>query len=462
MVMTSLIVKNGCVVTMNQNRHIYANGAVAIKDRDIVGVGPSNEILATFEAEEIIDANGQIITPGLIDGHNHPQDYLVGGLVDDIHVKTLLYDYLYPLEAVITPEESYISATATFIEMIRSGITCFNDPGGYDPDSIAQAALDIGMRGIISRSTRDMGDDLPPALREDTETAIREGERTVNKWHNAGDGRIKAWYSLRTCQTCSDELVTSIRDLAAKGEVGIHSHLAIMEWSNNLSLKLFGKRAIERYYDLGVVTPNLYAVHLGALTDEEIRWFKENDAKGSHCVIAAISGAFGTIQSRRIPDMLEHGIAISLGTDTAFQSGNHDFFRQMYFLAVGHREAHGDETLIGAHKAFEMATIDGARACLWDHEIGSLEPGKRADLVLIKPTGPEWHYPARDVIRSLVYSANDGCVDTVVIDGNIILRNREFCTVDEEQIKRDIVRAGQAWMKRADIAMPDRTEWPII
>jgi len=198
---------------------------------------------------------------------------------------------------------------------------------------------------------------------------------------------------------------------------------------------------------------------MGYPNEREVGWLIENDVKVAHCPSAAMMGAWGIIVNKMIPYMIDQGVTVSLGSDTNGAAGSLDMFRVMYVGASLHRDMFDDPTLIGAYKVLEMATIEGARACLWDDQIGSLEIGKKADVVLVDMTPMEWSHPGRDPIRSLVFSANGGMVDTVIIDGRVIMRDRTILTVDEGKIRRDVTAAGAAWMGRADIKVDNR--WPI-
>jgi cytosine/adenosine deaminase-related metal-dependent hydrolase len=460
--MADLIVKHGYVVTMNGTREIFSDGAVAVEGNRIVAVGRAAEVLAQHRARETIDATDMVVIPGLIDGHNHPAAYLLGGMSDDTDIMTGLYKNLYPYEEHLSEEETYVCGLGNYLEMIKNGTTCFNDPGGCNVDQLAQAAVDIGIRGIINRSTRDVappGKPLPPRLFEDLETNLGEGEKTVARWNGAANDRIRAWFSLRYVFNISDRLVAGIRDLAAKHKVGVHAHVAAVKGENEAILAIYGKRSLQRYYDLGLFAPNLYCVHMGYPSEQEVEWLVKHDVKVAHCPSAAMRGAWGVIANKMIPYMAKKGVCISIGTDTNGAAGNLDMFRVLYVGATIHRDMYDDPSLWGAYKVLEMATIDGARACLWDKEIGSLEAGKKADIVLVDRAAIEWKHPGRDPVRSLVYSASGGSVDTVIVDGRIVMRKRQVLTVDEEAVKRDVVRAGKAWLGRAGLGV--RTPWPV-
>jgi cytosine/adenosine deaminase-related metal-dependent hydrolase len=460
--MADLIVKNGLVVTMDPTRRVIRDGAVAVEGSRIVAVGMTADILAAHQAPEVIDATDRMVIPGLIDGHNHPFAYLIGGLADEVDIFTTLYKHFYPYEVHVNADEAYSCAMGNYVEMIRNGTTCFNDPGGYHVDQTAQAAVDIGIRGIVNRSTRDIapaGKPVPKELFDDLETNLREGEKVVQTWHGAADDRIRAWFSLRYVFNISDELVAGIRDLARQYDVGVHCHVAAVKGENEAIQEIFGKRSLERYYDLGLFGPNLYCVHMGYPNEREVDWLVEHDVKVAHCPSAAMMGAWGILVNKMIPYMIDKGVTVSLGSDTNGAAGSLDMFRVMYVGATMHRDLFDDPTLIGAYKALEMATIEGARACLWENDIGSLETGKKADIVLVDMTPIEWSHPGRDPIRSLVYSANGSMVDTVIIDGRVIMRDRVILTVDADKIRHDVIAAGEAWMDRADIAVDLR--WPI-
>ncbi|MEQ8699344.1 MAG: amidohydrolase [Bauldia litoralis] len=460
--MADLIIRNGFVVTMDRDRRVLSDGAVAIEGRNIVAVGPTDEVLAQHKATHVIDATDRMILPGLIDGHNHPFQFLSKGIGDDVDIMTWLYRRVYPYEAAVNGEEAYVGALANYTQMLKSGTTCFNDPGGHHADELAQAAVDFGIRGIVNRSTRDAADQevpVPAKLFESTEEAVRQSERHVTKWNGAADGRIRAWTSLRYIFNCTDELCTEIKALADRLDVGIHCHVAAVHGENEGIQERFGKRSLARYYDLGLFGPNLYLVHMGYPDDQEIRWLKSENVKIAHCPSASMFGAYGVIQNKKMPEMIEAGLTVSLGTDSATAGRFLDMVRVMYLASSAHKDAYHDPLKIGAYKALEMATIEGARACLWDDEIGSLETGKRADVIVVDMSGLHWH-PNPDPICTLVYAANGNDVETVVVDGKILMKDRVLTTVDEDRLTRDVKAAGVAWRERAD--MQSGARWPIL
>jgi len=460
--MADLIIRNGYVVTMDPERRVLSDGAVAIEGNRIVAVGATEEVLAAHRAVHTIDATDRLVIPGLIDGHNHPFQYLSKGIGDDVDIMTWLYKRVYPYEAQLTEEEAYVGALGNYAQMLKSGTTCFNDPGGHHADRLAEAAIDFGIRGIINRSTRDIADEdvpVPDRLFEDTDTAVAEAEAMVERWNGAADGRLRAWTSLRYIFNCSDELCRAIKAVADKHGVGVHSHVSAVFGENEAIQERYGKRSLERYRDLGLFGSNLYLIHMGYPNDQEVEWLKDADVKVAHCPSASMHGAYGVIHNRMMPVMVEAGISVSLGTDSATAGRFLDMVRVMYLASSAHKDAYHDPLKIGAYKALEMATIEGARACLWEDEIGSLETGKRADVVLVNMTGLHWH-PNPDPIATFIYAANGNDVETVIVDGKVLMKERVLTSVDEARLKRQVIDAGHAWRERA--SMDSGALWPVL
>lgn len=455
-----VIVTGGVVITMNAARTIYNDGAVAIKADKIVAVGKASDIARQFKAATQIDAQGGLIMPGLIDAHNHPGQYLSKGIGDDVGILQWLYERVYPYEAHCDEDDVYLSSLGNFVEMILNGTTCFCDPGGYHEHSLARAAKDVGIRGILSRSTRDLHSSsypLPDNLRETTEQAIERGTKLVEQYKD-GD-LLRAWYSLRVPYNVSDELCVAVRDLAERYGVAVHSHVCAQDGENEMSVERWGVRVLERLRQLDMLRPNLYLVHMGWVTDEEIGWLAENDVKVAHCPSASMHGAYGNISRGTFPKMHRAGVNISLGSDSVTAGRTLDMFRVMYLAACAHKDATLDPHAFGAHAALEMATIKGARAILWDDAIGSLEAGKKADLIVVDTRAPCWH-PMGDPVRTLVYSGGGDSVRTVLVNGRVIMRDRVFPGIDMTWLTKEIEQRSKRILGRANISVT--SAWPHL
>lgn len=463
--MTSVdyLILGGTVVTMDASRNILLDGAVAVSGSKIVAVGKSSDLKSRFQAKEMIDACGMLVTPGLIDGHNHPGHYLTKGLLDDIATPRRWATRLYPFDVSVNAEQSYWGSMGTFAEMIKSGTTCFADPGSYQPEATIKAAVDVGIRACVTRSTRDISDPIRPTpddLTVSPASAVAKIDELYSAWHGAGDGRIRIWYGLRTSFNVSDELCKLVKHRADERGVGIHVHLAINPAETAEVLKKFGVRPMERFRRLGLLDANLYAVHMGALDDAEVELVAQTGTKVCHCASASMFGAFGCITHGKFVELAAAGATLALGTDAASISRFLDLVREMYIVACAHKDTHIDAEVMGAHKAFEMATIDGAKALLWDDAIGSLEAGKHADLVLIRTDGLEWYpRPLLNPVANLVYSSSGEAVDSVMIDGKFVMRKRKLLTIDEDRLKQKVIENAAGAARGANI--PEEQRWPV-
>ncbi len=460
-----LLIRNATIVTMDADRRIIADGALCVEDGRIAMVGKSDELEQAFSNVEMIDATGMLVIPGLIDGHNHPTHYLNKGLLDDMAVKRRWSTRLYPLEESMNSEEAYWGSLASFAEMIMSGTTCVADPGSFHTAATLKAAVDIGMRVVVAPSVRDVSDPVRPTTSgkhpSTPDRIAAECEELYDTWHNSAGGRIRIWFGLRQASNVSDELCGLVRDLAAKYNVGIHTHLAISESENRMVEERWGCRGIERFRRLGLLGPNLYAAHMGAIDENELEIVREAQVKICHCPSASMLGGFGCISHGRFPELVEAGVTVTIGTDAGAISRFLDMVRVMYLAACAHKDARVDPEVMGARKAFEMGTIDGARGLLWDDEIGSLEPGKRADLAIVSTNSLEWQpRPAHNPVSNLIYSSSGASVDSVMIDGQFVMRQRQLLTVDADDLITNVNKSARATRERAGV--PEDSYWPVV
>jgi 5-methylthioadenosine/S-adenosylhomocysteine deaminase len=459
-----ILLAGGTVVTMAPDRRLISDGAVLVDGKRIARVGKAADLKAEASGAELVDTTDCLVIPGLIDAHNHPAHFLSKGLLDDVETGRRWATRLYPFDTKIGPEQCYWGSQGTFAEMIRSGTTCFADPGGYFPEATIRAAEEIGIRGVVTRSTTDLHDPArptPDAHMGSTADVVELGRSLHEKYNGTADGRIRVWLGLRSVTATSDGLCRAIRDEAQRLGVGIHIHLAVNPNETTQCLAKWGARPVERYERLGLLAPNLFAVHMGAIDDSEVELVARRGVKVGHCPSASMLGAFGSVAHGKFPDLVAAGVTIAIGSDAAAISRFLDLIRVMYLAACAHKDAQYDAEVMGAHKAFEMATIDGARALLWDDEIGSLEQGKLADLAIVECTGLEWHpRPHFNPIANLVYSSSGAAVRSVMIDGRFVMRDRQLLTIDETTLRAGTAKAAREAVTMA--GLPEEVRWPVI
>jgi cytosine/adenosine deaminase-related metal-dependent hydrolase len=458
MSVTPTILTHGLVMTMDASGTSYPDGAVVLNGANIEAVGPSDEIMRRYDgrAANVVDAGGAIVMPGLIDGHAHPTNQLLAP-GEKVRFGMTTVEYLsniaYPLEKQLPASLAKIGAKLCFAEMLRNGVTCFNDGGGEQPGAIAQAAKEIGIRGTVTRSTRDYAPPGWPAEKMKMDTvpdAVAETEALIEEWHGSEDGRLRFWCQLRNPYSTSDAMASEIAKLARRKGVGIHGHLASNYGDRELSTSLFGKGVIERYDDLGVLESNFYAAHMNELNDADVKLVLERKLNIAHCPIAYIKLAMGL--GTKIPELVASGLNFSIGTDGLTASQSADPFRIMFYFATCYNEVRREQNLISTATALKAGTIGGAKANMWDSEIGSLEAGKRADVIIVDHSGPEWGYINRDTVQSLVYACNGDKVRSVWVQGKQLMKDRQLLTADTKALVTEAKAGVNDLFKKVGLA----------
>lgn len=447
---------------MDASRRVIEDGAIAIRGPRIEAVGSRTDLEPCYPDARRIDAPDGLITPGLIDAHNHPIHYLSKGLADDLELSHRSYRHIWPFEAALTDDEAYVSSLGTFAEMIRHGTTCFCDPGSFRPDSVARAARDIGIRGIVTREGWDIADpNAPTSHTEVAQEAIERSEEVIRRWNGAESGRLRAWFSLVRPAHVTDQLCLATKERADALGVGIHGHLTSSRTEDADTRRVVGSSsAVRRYHELGLLDDNLCLAHLGWIVPEEVQLLVAGDVKGVHCPSASMLGGFGVISHGTFPEMRAAGLTIALGSDAGAISRFLDLVRVMYLAACAHKDARIDPTVMGAHAAFEMATNGGARALLWSDQIGSLEVGKAADVVIFDTGGVEWHpNPLGNPIANLVYSASGRSARTVLVDGMPVMEDGELTRIGLASLLADADAAADSVLARLGLSVGGG--WPV-
>src|ERR1700753_1249321 len=382
------VVEGGSVVTMDAEKRIISDGAGAIRGQRIEAGGKREDITRKYRAKRTISARKDLVIPGLIDAHNHPVHFMTKGAIDDLTFQYRFKNIIVPYARALTETETYLNACATFVEMISNGTTCFNDPGSIYGDGVGRAASDVGIRGTLAYESSDVGGGLEGGPDEGNwKSVIDKSESLMERWQGAADGRLRVWYALNNPHRVSDDLCIAVRDRAAARKLGIHGHMSI---SKQNALHPEFHSPVRRYHRLGLLNPNLYLIHFVHIVPDDIKLLASHQVKGVHCPGTSMHGAWGAICHGTIPELLAAGVVMGLGSGARAGSRFLDMVRHMYIAAAAHKDARLDATIMGCYKAFEMATIDGARAMLWDDEIGSIEVGKKADISILDVSGPEF------------------------------------------------------------------------
>jgi 5-methylthioadenosine/S-adenosylhomocysteine deaminase len=460
---SDILIKNAkFAITMDERRRILRDCAIAVNDGKIIAIGKDKKITKEYSSSDVvIDAGKTVVCPGLINAHCHTTQQLAKGLADNVFLPTWIHDRLYPFEANQKPEDVYFSSMLCFIEAIKTGTTYLADPGGYHMEQVVEAAKEIGIRAVLARSLVDIhasGRPIPESMREGADEAVKSGEDFVRKFDGAAKGRVHAWFSLRTERMVSNDLCSRVKKLADKYHVGIESHVSSNLDSVNRHKEVFeGNTPIRRYKEAGVLGPNLLIVHANWLTDEEIELVKKFDVKVVHCPTAGAAGGYGTFKVGKFVEMMEKGITVSLGHDSAAESNFMDMIRVAQ-MAGAHRDVRLDATLFPPETLLEMLTIHGSRALLSDAEVGSLQVGKKADLVLFDLERPDM-VPLHNPVSNLIHAGSGESANTVIIDGKVVMQNRKIETVDESEILSRAQKAAEEVAERAGLTAFTKPKW---
>jgi 5-methylthioadenosine/S-adenosylhomocysteine deaminase len=436
--MTTLLIRNAVIMTMNAEDDIFS-GDVLIKDNTIAALGEHVEALA---ADRIIDAGGKVLLPGFVQTHIHLCQTLFRGRADDLSLIEWLKERIWPLEAAHNAESVYYSAMLGIGELIRSGTTTILDMETvHHTDSAFQAIKESGIRAMAGKVMMDYGTEVPPALQENTGQSLEESAKLLERWHGSEGGRIQYAFCPRFVVSCTEELLIGVRDLAAQYGVMVHTHASENQGEIAIVEAQRGMRNIAYLDHIGLAKPNLILAHSIWLNGEEKRIIRERGVKVTHCPGSNLKLASGIAE---IPDLLEQGISVGLGADGAPCNNNLDMFQEMRLAAYIQKVKHGP-TIMNAKTVLRMATMGGAGVLGMADRIGSIEVGKLADLQLLDLE--DFHvYPSFDADwhSRVVYAATRGDVDTVLIDGKVVMEGKVVTTID----KRTVLKEADHALKR--------------
>ena len=434
-----LIVEADTVVTMDAARSIVENGAVAIDHGVIVAVGPAADIHARFDARETIGGDGRVVLPGLVNGHSHAAMTLLRGIADDLALMDWLNNYIFPAEvAFVDAEFVRIGTELACWEMIRGGTTTFVDMYYY-PDTIAEVVESCGLRALVSATVIDQRS--PDA--EGAADSLQKGIAFVDRWQDRSP-RISPIFGPHSNYTLDAEQLAATRRAAVEAGVPISIHMSESPYELQYSKENYGMPSIEMFESIGFFEGPTIAAHVVWPTDEEIPILVEHGVGVIHNPTSNMKIASGISP---VSKMLEAGVRMGLGTDGAASNNDLDMWEEMRLASFLQKVDRMDPEVLPAIDVLSMATDGGARAIGLGEAIGSLEAGKRADLIQVNFTDVH-HIPVYDVVSHLVYVTDEQDVATVIVDGQVLLREREFRTLDTGRIRRE-ANALAAEIRRA-------------
>jgi 5-methylthioadenosine/S-adenosylhomocysteine deaminase len=440
---------------MDRERRTIPDGGAVIDGDRIVAVGRREDLQREYHPEERIGGKNFALLPGFINTHCHTEVSLFRGLCDEMSLMEFKKHVLTPAIPHYTPRDIYLASLVSLIELVKNGVTTVLDIGFHKNES-AKAASELGTRSIVAEAMMDRVQGEAEGPTESTETALGKGLDLFKKWNGRADGRIRVWFGPFTELLATPELVERTGRLAEEYGTGIHMHLAESYETQSIIKRTYGKRIFEYLDELGILKPNLLAVHCCWLSEREVKMIKDAGVKISHCPGAEMKLSDGVTPL----SLLEaEGVTVSIGTDSALCNNCNDLLREAKLASLLQRVVVPplDPERIPAQRALEMITIDAARCSLWQDEIGSIEPGKKADLVLIDLKKP--HYmpllekPRMNLVGNLIYAGCGSDVDTVIVGGKTIVSNRVVLTINEEAILDEFQKAAESLLERSEILL---------
>ena len=454
-----LLIKGWYVVTMNERRDIIRDGAVVVRGNEIVAVGKADDLEVAYDAAETIGGDRFVVTPGMVNAHIHVTgEPLTRGYVpDDTPFEENVFMWLCPLYSVYTAEEERLSAQLAAAEMLKSGTTTFLEAGTIRfLDEAVDGLVEVGIRGRVGKWVWDLPPE-PDVYKQDTDESIRFLQRQLEQFPATADDRIGAWSILVGHTTCSDPLWKAARELATEHGVGMSFHMSPAKLDPEGFVAEFGHRPMIHLAELGVLGPDVALTHCVQVDDQELAVMADTGVHVAHCPTTALKVSYGVTQVGKMPEMVTAGINVGIGTDGNNASNYSDLMRATYLVAGLFKDARQDPQMFPAELAYEMATLGGARTMQLEDSIGSLEVGKKADVVMHDTDRPEWR-PLLNVMNQLVWSADGRGVHTVVVDGRKVVEDGRLLTIDEDHLWARAQVAGEAITARS--GLPDKAKFP--
>ena len=446
------------IMTLDPERRIIQDGSIIVEGQRILQVGKAAE-LESVTADRVIDGSEMVVTPGFCNGHMHiSYAHATRGVFPD-NLGASYLPNVFKLQGEMTGEEEYYTSLLAITERLRYGTTCFLDPGSTKHlETCMKAYEESGCRIIVGWHVADRPNPLNLPVSSTSEAISMMGQ-TIQSFDNRLDGRMRAWAMPFSPSFSTEELLLGAKELADRYGTGLTLHFNNSQQAVEASLSQHGKRPAEYLEDIGVLGPSTLLAHSLGIDQREVDAMARTGTKAVMCPTAAIKGGAGMTKTALLPELLRAGVTVGLGTDAGNNSNLVETMRSMYLAAVLYKDGREDVEMIPAETALEMATIKGAEALGLGDDIGSIEPGKKADLVLFDTKRPEWR-TIFNPVNNLVYNADGRSVHTVIVDGKVVVENHEPLFVDQWELIQRVQKLGEGLLARTGISFPQR--WPIV
>jgi len=466
--MAQMLYIHATIITVNTSRSIYEDGAILVVGDTIQDIGRSSELLKKYPESQPHDLKGHIVIPGLVSTHMHVVQSILRGTADDCDLVDWMCDRIWVMQGNIEPPEAYAAARLSIAEMLLGGTTTFLESlwaERYGFDGLVRAVEESGIRGCLGKVVMDVNPDQP-AFRNKMHKGLVEGRETLDnavkmweKYNGVADGRVRVWFGARTPGGVTTEHLHRMCTVAKERGIHITMH-CLEERGDHDVFKAFNMTPME-YCDLiGLLSDRTVLIHMCWVEDDDIKRLKKTGTHIAHCPASNMKLASGFCP---VPKLLKEGVNVGLGCDGAPCNNMLDMFQEMRLSAWIHKGYNLDPKVVSAEEALEMATVNGAKAVGLDgpNGIGSLEIGKKADFVTIKVHRAH-QLPNYDPVSTVVYATNASDVDTVVVNGKLVVEGGKLLTMDEHIVISEGIKAGEVIIERAGLKEETAPKWPLI
>ena len=451
------------LITVDPQRRIIRDAAVAVHRGRIVAIDKAGEIAKQYFGARTVDGRRTVATPGFVDCHLHSSFQLSRGLADEANAQSFLFDRMYPYEAALDGEDVKLSATLAAAELLKHGVTCFVDPGNYHPEASVDGIMATGIRAVVSRSSFDLTKSvlgiLPERMIETTQVALERAEAVLDKYANTGNPRLGASASFRGLNNASDELILGLASLAKRYDTLLQTHACFSYSTHDSSVARTNMAEIERLEVLGVIDERMLIVHSGWLEPEEVAILARRKPSLVCAPSSSLHNGYGNFLFGKLPELLALGVNVAVGSDHA-SSGIVDMSQEIRLACCCYKETRINPRVMPPETGLEMATINGAKAARQADRIGSIEVGKDADIVLFDTARPEWQ-PLINPVANLVYSATGDSVRDVFVAGEHVVANGRLTKVDEQKLYDEIPAAVSRFGKHLKLDKMVQLRWPV-